>query len=131
MNRYASALRSLAEAAAARAGAELKLELALPPEKLAPAVEQCLFRVAQEALENAVRHSEARHLDVRLAHESGRLVLVVADDGQGFDTGQMSEEGRFGLRGMRERAEMVGGRLEICSRPGRGTTIRLILEPER
>ncbi len=82
-----------------------------------------LYRVAQEALTNAARHSEARRVEVGLRRGADGVELEVADDGRGFAFEQ-SERG-LGIGGMRERALLVGGELTIESRPGQGTTVRL------
>lgn len=88
-----------------------------------------VYRVAQEALANAARHSGAGHVDVRLRRRGdGGVELVVADDGRGFAFDEA--EGGLGIAGMRERALLVGGELTIESRPGRGTTVRLALPGE-
>ncbi len=85
-----------------------------------------VYRVAQEALSNAARHSGAERVDVRLRRlGDGGVELTVADDGQGFAFAE-SERG-LGIGGMRERALLVGGELTIESRPGHGTTVRLKL----
>ena len=84
-----------------------------------------LLRIAQEALQNALRHSGAEHIAVRL-HGGGSLVLEVTDDGRGFDPSDSALRARrLGLTSMEERARRVGGRLEIASAPGAGTTVRL------
>jgi len=83
-----------------------------------------VYRVAQEALNNAARHSEAQQVDVRLRREpGGAVVLEVGDDGRGFAFDE-SQRG-LGIGGMRERALLVGAELTIESRPGAGTTVRL------
>ena len=83
-----------------------------------------VYRVAQEALNNAARHSEAARVDVRLRREAGAgVVLEVSDDGRGFAFDE-SQRG-LGIGGMRERALLVGAELTIESRPGAGTTVRL------
>lgn len=88
-----------------------------------------VYRVAQEALNNAARHSEARRVDVRLRREpSGGVVLEVSDDGRGFAFDE-SQRG-LGIGGMRERALLVGAELTIESRPGAGTTVRLDVPAE-
>jgi signal transduction histidine kinase len=85
-----------------------------------------VLRVAQEALQNAVRHSGAGHIAVRLGRDDGRLVLEVADDGAGFDPADPElRSRRLGLTSMEERARRLGGRLEIVSAPGSGTRVRL------
>jgi two-component system NarL family sensor kinase len=84
-----------------------------------------VWRVAQEAVRNALRHSGAQTLDVDVARDDGRLVLTVSDDGRGFDVEQRRASGHFGLRGMDSLIAEVGGRLDVRSAPGEGTTIRL------
>lgn len=125
------AVRELAETAAQRTGAALELEL---PERLQkrlpPAVEQGVYRIAQETLENVVRHAEASKICVRLEQTEDELRLAVQDDGLGMDDGGVpaggeEPDGRLGLRGMHERAGLIGGRLSIDSRAGQGTTVHL------
>ena len=83
-----------------------------------------VYRVAQEALSNAARHSGAKQVAVRLRRpRAGGVELEVVDDGRGFAFDQ--SEGGLGIAGMRERALLIGGELTIESRPGRGTTVRL------
>lgn len=89
-------------------------------------IEDVVFRVAQEALHNALRHSGAGHVDVSLRAADGELVLEVSDDGRGFDVpSALRGSRRLGLASMRERAASVGGRVDIRSAPGSGTTVRL------
>lgn len=119
------AIQDLAERAAARGG--LELELALPDHApaLAPEVEQCFYRVAQEALENIVQHARATCVAVSLTQDVGRVTLQVTDDGVGLVEGPSAQEAQFGMRGMRERADLIGGTLEVQGQPGLGTTVRL------
>jgi signal transduction histidine kinase len=121
------ALRKMAEEAAARV--KLKLHLSLPDqlESLSPDVEQAVYRVAQEAVANVAHHANAQNLTMQLAINDGRLALMVGDDGLGFNVQQGEGTGRFGLTGMRERTQLVGGQLMIESRPGQGTTIKLMI----
>ncbi|HEX6229867.1 MAG TPA: sensor histidine kinase [Solirubrobacterales bacterium] len=86
-------------------------------------VQLVVYRVAQEALTNAARHSKAERIDVTLSRSGRGVELEVSDDGRGFAFEQ-SERG-LGIGGMRERALLVGGELTIESRPGQGTTVRL------
>jgi two-component system NarL family sensor kinase len=90
-----------------------------------------VWRVAQEAVRNALRHSGARTLDVDVARDDGRLVLTVTDDGRGFDPWERRSAAKFGLRGMDSLIAEVGGRLDVRSAPGAGTTIRLEVDGER
>ena len=93
---------------------------------LDPTDEIEVFRIAQEALQNALRHAGAEHLHVRLEADDGRLVLEVADDGAGFDVAATAVRSRrLGLTSMEERAASIGGSLAVESRPGAGTTVRL------
>jgi signal transduction histidine kinase len=85
-----------------------------------------VLRVAQEALQNAVRHAHAAHVRVRLLRRDGATTLEVADDGGGFDPADPALRSRsLGLTSMEERAQRLGGRLELRSAPGAGTTVRL------
>jgi signal transduction histidine kinase len=94
------------------------------PDKLPHDISLCLFRVAQEALRNIARHAEAGGVEVRLAPRDGGLELSVHDDGRGFEPAQDRSRGSLGHASMRQRVLLLGGRLDIDSRPGRGTTIR-------
>ena len=87
------------------------------PAVIDPSVALCLFRVAQEALGNAVRHSEAGHVWVDLTGRESTVVLTIADDGRGFDVDGVLHKG-LGLISMRERVESVGGSLEIHATRG-------------
>jgi len=124
----ALALRRLAEETAARAN--LMLDLSLPERlpALSPDVEQCIYRVAQEAVTNAAHHANAHTLAVQLSVNGSDVVLLVCDDGLGFHMPQGEASGHFGLPGMQERAQLAGGHLTIDSQPGRGTTIRLTIK---
>jgi signal transduction histidine kinase len=124
----ALAIRSLAQSAAERGNLALELQMPEDAGDLAPAVEQAVYRIAEEALDNAARHAHARSLLLCLERSGARLALTVTDDGQGFDPAAPPPEGHYGLKGMRERAEMVGGDLVIESQPGQGTTVRLQVE---
>jgi PAS domain S-box-containing protein len=103
----------------------------LDRQRLKPEVEITLFRIYQEALNNAVKHARARTIDIRLQREDSEIVLAVKDDGSGFDINQTlaTDKGHqgIGLLGMQERIAAVGGRLEIISKPMRGTTVMAIL----
>jgi len=120
-----AALAALAQDAANRSNLKLELETPETLDDLPLEVEQTFFRVAQEALANAGRHAHASHLVVRLHRNHHSLTLIVQDDGEGFSADRPSDESRYGLRGMRERAEMIDAALSIESRPGRGTTVRM------
>jgi signal transduction histidine kinase len=96
-------------------------------------VETAVYRTAQEALQNVVKHARARAVRVHLSVQDDRVLLQVSDDGQGLiaagrkRTGASAGPTGFGLSGMRKRAELLGGKLELSSTPGRGTTVRLVV----
>lgn len=122
------ALETLAKEAAARTSAKLHLEM--PEENLTtlePHMEQSIYRVAQEALENCVHHAEATTLWVTLLHSADYIQLIVRDDGQGFDPAQTVPTGHYGVAGMQERAGVIGGTLQVESSLGEGTTVQLVL----
>jgi signal transduction histidine kinase len=104
---------------------EIGLELAGAPRR-APELEREVFRIAQEALQNALKHADAEHLALRLDASDGRLVLTVSDDGVGFDPAEPAVRSRrLGLTSMEERARALGGSLRVDSSHGEGTTVRL------
>jgi two-component system sensor histidine kinase UhpB len=90
---------------------------------LPPDVQVVIYRVAQEALVNAARHSGATRIEVSLENHGATVTLLVTDNGSGFAFADESKG--LGLSGMRERALLVGGTLQIDSRPGKGTTVKL------
>ena len=121
----ASVLRKHVEVLRRVSGREIELRVGAPP-ALGPAAAGQVFRIAQEALQNALRHADAERIEVRLEDGGGRLALSVADDGRGFDAAAPEVRGRrLGLTSMEERAAELGGRLTIASRAGEGTTVRL------
>jgi len=89
---------------------------------------ESLFRIVQEALNNIERHADAKHVDITLSNDDAKsLALTIRDDGAGFDVSALDND-RFGIRGMRERAEMVGAHLRIDSVPGQGTTVTVTVK---
>jgi signal transduction histidine kinase len=92
-----------------------------------PEMEREFLRVGQEAIHNVKKHSGATHLSVQLEYGPAEIALVVRDDGRGFEMedGYLPRPGHFGLTGMRERADAIGGTLEVTSELGLGTTVRL------
>ena len=94
------------------------------PSTLPPDLTLCLFRVVQEALQNAVKHSRAHQISVRLSVGVEALSLTIADDGVGFDIDAASARG-LGLISMSERLDMHGGTIDIRSRPGAGTRLEV------
>ena len=119
----AGAIASRLRAVEARAGLTTRLEGDVS-DRFSPEMEQELYRLAQEALNNVLKHAHARHVTVRLDVSPARAVLEVADDGVGFEAALRGGDG-YGLPGMRERAERLGGTLYVTSAPDAGTTVRV------
>jgi signal transduction histidine kinase len=92
-------------------------------------VETGLYRIAQEALTNVRRHAAAKQVAIRLVTLPNRAELTVEDDGSGFDPMRVPE-GRYGLIGLNERAKLMGGTLQVTSRPGAGTRLHVVVPLE-
>lgn len=120
----ALAISTMAKDAAERANLALDMSITDDIPALSPDVEQCVYRVAQEAITNVVSHASAKKLTVKLEFAEGKAKLIVGDDGAGFNIEKVNKKAQFGLTGMRERAQLVGGELNITSKPGAGTTIQ-------
>lgn len=119
-----AALQARLESVEGRTGLETAFtvegEAALPM-----AIQQELYRIAQEALNNALHHAQARSVKLNLKRAGSQVVLEIVDDGVGFDPSTAGEHGGLGLRGMEERVAGLGGRLTVASTPGAGTTVRV------
>jgi signal transduction histidine kinase len=124
----ALAVQTLAEDLTSRQAQDLSITINGDLTEVPPEIGQCFYRVAQEALTNTVRHAQAQRVSVTLGAENSSLVMSIMDDGEGFDPANLTPEETLGLRGMKERAEMVGGNLDIDSQPGQGTRITLVVE---
>jgi two-component system NarL family sensor kinase len=124
------ALRALVERWKAQTGIAARYRAVNGSRPLPPRVEAAVYRICQEALTNVARHAEAGRVTVRLVATPDRVRLVVEDDGRGFDAAEGSED-RHGLLGMRERAEMLGGALEVRSGPGEGARIEATVPLEK
>jgi signal transduction histidine kinase len=124
------AIEWLAQGIAERTGVRVEVDV---PERRWPAeVETALYRIVQEALNNATRHAQARRIAVQVSETDGTIRTVVRDDGQGFDVAaalaRRGDRG-LGLIGMRERAEALGGTVEVRSAPGLGTEVCVEVRP--
>jgi two-component system, NarL family, sensor histidine kinase UhpB len=121
----AAALRGLAVQVARSARFEVERRVESPLPKLSDEEELVVYRIAQEALTNAARHAHAEQVELRLGWRAGALELLVRDDGRGFDPARTAEGA--GIRGMRERAVLVGAELWLEASPRWGTEVRLRL----
>ena len=123
-----AALQSYAEEWARQSGIAIDVHARGPSSRLAPSAESAVYRIVQEALTNVARHSGAAHAGVVLERRGRYIHVVVEDDGRGFDPERaellLADQAHgLGLLGMRERAALVGGTMDIESTPGRGTTV--------
>ena len=110
-------------------GLSIETDLAASSTELDDRARMVALRVAQEALQNVRKHASAEHVTVTTTLEGDVWTVEVRDDGRGFDTDLVAARGRsnFGLQFMRERAELIGARLDIRSRPDGGTVVRLAI----
>jgi len=138
----APALRRLVDEFQQNTGITVEFTTGSFPKRLPPPVEVALFRIVQEGLTNVRKHAQARQVSILLAKEAGQVVLSVQDDGLGLekqppgphangdlilDGGWRIPEGHYGLIGIQERVAQLGGKLQITSAPGQGTTLRVEL----
>jgi signal transduction histidine kinase len=108
-----------------RQGIQIEFKSTEVQTSVAPEVGLCLFRVLQEALHNAVKHSGVKRLEVQLREDSGEIHLVLSDLGSGFDLETAMRGRGLGLASMQERVRLVNGTIEIQSKPMGGTTIHV------
>ncbi len=116
------ALERLVDTYRQHASVPVHLEIQLGDERLPSEVETTLYRMVQEALTNVAKHADASGVSILLTRRPSSVVLVVEDDGGGFDLGGI-RDGGLGLSGMQERVALIGGRLRVESAPGKGTTL--------
>jgi signal transduction histidine kinase len=126
----AAALETYADRVASRVNLDLVVDLPETPLRLSSDVRVALFRAAQEAISNVLKHADATQLEISLQRENGRVRLRVEDNGQGFEPSPESpkETPSWGLKIMRERIESIGGKVQIESKPGEGTRVTFEIE---
>lgn len=121
------ALQWLVNDVAARTGTEAELAVHGDSRRLLPELEIALYRITQEALRNVERHADSNHVMVTASFESKRVLVSIEDDGTGFDVpanlNTLVTDGKLGLIGMQERAQLVGGKLTVLSNPHNGTVL--------
>ncbi|MCJ7551905.1 MAG: GAF domain-containing sensor histidine kinase, partial [Anaerolineae bacterium] len=117
-----TALRIRLAAVEARAGVQAELEVE-GERRLPIAMEQELYRIAQEALSNIMKHAQAQHVTLRIRFNGKAVSLQIQDDGAGFDLRSAESSGGMGLRSFAARAARIGGRVTVDSKPGHGTTV--------
>jgi signal transduction histidine kinase len=122
------AIRTLAEDYSERGLVSLKFDMPHELIGLPPEVELCFYRVAQEAIQNSVQHANAENIMIKMNFKDRVLSMTITDDGVGFSPVSVDTNDRYGLKGMRERAELIGAELAVESEEDLGTTIRLTKE---
>ena len=126
------ALEWLASEVTEYSGIVTKVNILGKQRRLPEEVELVLFRITQEALRNVWRHSQASKAEIKVEFEESKTRITVSDDGEGFNLpdkiGDLARDGKLGLAGMQERAQLVGGNLMVQSRPGGGTSISVTVE---
>ncbi len=122
------AIRNLIDSFIERTGVQLDLHLPEQLNNISPNIEQCIYRVIQESLENVAAHANATRLSVQLKRTDHQLTLTITDDGQGFNPEDVDTDRQFGLMGMKERVEILGGTFKVTSKSGQGTKILLGME---
>jgi signal transduction histidine kinase/ligand-binding sensor domain-containing protein len=138
-NDLAVALNALGQELAAETGHNadapvVQVEVEGAPRDLHPVVRDEIYRIAGEALRNAFRHADSEHIEVEIRYDERQLRLRLRDDGRGIDPKVLSgdgDEGHYGLRGMRERAKLLGGKLTVWSERDSGTEVELIIPAAR
>jgi signal transduction histidine kinase len=125
----AGAISDTVENMTALTGVAIETDLGAPADVLEEAAQTVVLRVVQEALQNARKHASATRVRVMTRLEGSDFLVEVRDDGRGFDTDAVAARGRrsFGLQFMRERAELIGARFEVRSKPDGGTIVSLAI----
>lgn len=111
-------------------GISIKFKFVGRQRRYPSAIEVAVFRIIQEALNNVAKHAEASHVKVLLETQANTICAIIRDDGLGFDPDTAEEENSFGIRGMKERTDLLGGSININSAPGKGTEIFLRIPVE-
>jgi two-component system sensor histidine kinase DegS len=126
-------VRMLAESRLEQHGVEVSLTTKGLERRLPAHLELAIFRVLQEAINNCARHANAKLVHISLQSDNGSFEATIQDDGVGFDVSSIaqptSDSSPLGLLGMRERASLLGGNLEVFSKPGIGTSVKLTIPP--
>ncbi|MBI5031223.1 MAG: PAS domain S-box protein [Chloroflexi bacterium] len=126
---FAAALQARLDAVETRGGVKVEFQVE-GEERLSLSVQQELYHIAQEALNNTIKHAHAHRVQVHLAFLNDCARLEICDDGAGFDPGKL-HRGGLGLAGMKERAQKIGAQLEIKSELGKGTLVRVIMPTQQ
>jgi signal transduction histidine kinase len=124
-NGLTQAVRTHAAAVEGRTGLPIAVDCGIV-DRLPVEIESGLYRIAQEAIHNVVKHASAKQVHIALEQENGSVHLTVEDDGVGFDP-KSSSPGTLGLAGMRHRAERLGGTFTVESQPGHGSRVEVIV----
>lgn len=121
------AIKNMATDAASRGDFNLALNITDDLSEMTPDIEQSIYRIAQESLENIIRHAKANYVELTLEKDHQHLMLSITDNGAGFDTQNINLQEKLGIQGMKERAAIIRSEFSILSSPNGGTTIRLLI----
>lgn len=122
------AIRELGETTSKRTGSQVDMHLPEQMAHLPETVEQTIYRIVQESLENIVRHAHASCVTIQMSQQRDTISLSIQDDGKGFEVNQIDNTQRYGIRGMRERVKALGGRMELFSQPNLGTQVQFEIQ---
>ncbi len=122
-------IHNMGKSAAERGGFKISFHLDKGMDVLSDEIGHCLYRTAQEAIENTLRYANAKNVSINLLFDEDAIKLQVIDDGKGFNDSEVKKE-HLGIRGMRERVEMLGGTFTVESDPNSGTKVTAVLERE-
>jgi signal transduction histidine kinase len=126
-----TALRAYVESTCAKAGLASQIVIEHACESMSKDTTIALFRVVQEGLSNIIRHAQAKTVKLEMIGDDGNCIVTLTDDGHGFDARSPQFRWSHGLMGMRQRAEALGGRLDVESRVGGGTRVRVEIPVSR
>jgi ligand-binding sensor domain-containing protein/two-component sensor histidine kinase len=118
-----SALENLVSIVSLNSGSQVHLEIIGLPYPLPKSIEENLIKICQEAVSNAVKHGKANYIEIELMYDPELIELRICDDGSGFDINMVNKKGHYGITGMRERAAVIGGTINISSQIDVGTQI--------
>ena len=124
------AINNVIQSSQQRTGIQIDASLGKDLDSLDDETSHSIFRIVQEAMENIIRHSNARHASLSLQNHKNEIRLSISDDGSGFSKKIIQDKESYGIRGMRERIEALGGTFTIESQPQKGTCIEVIMEKE-
>jgi signal transduction histidine kinase len=126
---FTTLLNQLAASFRSRTDAAIQLDIDCADKPLEPDVQLAMYRIAQEGLNNIIRHSGASQVEIKFSDKPDSIMLTIEDNGRGFDINHPTP-GHFGLQNIKERAAMIGADISLTSKPQYGTTLKIV-SPKR